>query len=94
MTKEARGKSACILVRLTENVVDEAWDNFTTIPAKSKDDEIFSAFESDGLKLGEWVTVPDPFGAEWPFYRRYPGVRCPPEPPLDPRGVKMRPRVQ
>ena len=93
MTKKARGKTVCILVQVQEDV-NETWDNFTPIPPKSKDEEIYTAFESDGLQLGEWVTVPDPYGADWPFYKRYPGARCPPEPPLDPKGFKLRPKVQ
>jgi hypothetical protein len=82
MTKEARGKTVCVLVwRVDFNAKDETWENFTPLPQKSpNDDKIINALESDGLKLGEWVTVPDPFEDEFPFSRRYPGARCPPEP--------------
>ena len=83
MTKEARGESICLLVRRVDfNVQNETWNNnFTPLPHKpANDDNISNALESDGLKLGEWVTVPDPFEDEWPFSKRYPGARCPPEP--------------
>jgi hypothetical protein len=85
MTKEARGKTVCLLVRRVEsNVKTETWENFTPIPQQSpEDDKIFHALESDGLKLGEWVTVPDPFESDWPFAKRYPGARCPPEPVIE-----------
>jgi len=76
MTKEARGKTVCILVQVEVDVKYESWDEFTEIPPKSNDDEVFTALEKDGLKLGEWVTVPDPYQ---PFYKRHPGARCPPE---------------
>ena len=79
MTKEARGKTVCILVQVEVDVKDESWDEFTEIPPKSNDDEVFTAFEKDGLKFGEWVTVPDPYQEDWPFYKRHPGARCPPE---------------
>jgi hypothetical protein len=81
MTKEARGKSTCILVRRVDGDAKETWDDFTPIQQKlPNDEEIFKALEADGLKLGEWITVPDPFEHQWPFARRYPGARCPPEP--------------
>ena len=82
MTKEARGKSVCILVRRVHfNAENETWNEFIPIPRKSpKDEEIFNALENDGLKLGEWITVPDPFEDDWPFTKRHPGARCPPEP--------------
>jgi len=82
MTKEARGKTVCILVRKVNfNAKNETWENFTPILQKSPNDEkILNALESDGLELGEWVTVPDPFESAWPFAKRYPGARCPPEP--------------
>ncbi len=82
MTNKARGKTVCILIRRVNfNAKNETWENFTPIPQRSPNDEkIFNALESDGLKLGEWVTVPDPFESDWPFTKRYPGSRCPPEP--------------
>jgi len=81
MTKTARGNTVCMLVRrMNFNAKDETWENFTPILQKPGDEEIFDALESDGLKLGEWVTVPDPFESEWPFRRRYLGASCPPEP--------------
>jgi hypothetical protein len=59
---------------------DETLENFTPIPFNvAEDQSIVDALESDGLKLGEWVTVPDPFQEDWPFERRYPGAPCPPE---------------
>ena len=79
MTKEARGTTVCILVQVEVHVKDETWDEFTEIPPKSNDDEVFTALEKDGLKLGKWVTVPDPYQEDWPFYKRHPGARCPPE---------------
>jgi hypothetical protein len=92
MTKEARGITACILVRRVNfNAKNETWDNFTPIPMKSpNDDKILNALESDGLKLGEWVTVPDPFEKDWPFEKRYPGARYPPEPVIDPKNLKVK----
>ena len=42
-----------VLETLDERKCKGSKQNFTTIPAKSNEDEIFSAFESDGLKLGE-----------------------------------------
>lgn len=36
----------------------------------------------DGLVLGVWVTVPDPWQDKWPFARRHPGRRPAPEPSL------------
>ncbi len=82
MTKEARGKGLCLLVRRVDfNVKDETWESFTPLPHKPvKDDKISDPLEKDGLKLGEWITVPDPFEDEWPFWKRYPGARYPPGP--------------
>jgi len=75
MTITARGNTVCILVRrFNRNAKNEIWENFTPIQQKSpNDDEIFNAMESDGLKLGEWVTVSDSFESDWPFAKRYPG---------------------
>jgi len=84
MTKTARGDTVCILIRrINFNAKNETWENFTPIQQKPNDEKIFNAMESDGLKLGEWVTVPDPFESDWPFAKRYPGARCPPEPAFD-----------
>jgi len=82
MSKEAHGESICLLVRRVDfEVKNETWENFTSLPHKpAKDDKISNALEKDGLKLGEWVTVPDPFEDEWPFSKRYPGACCPPGP--------------
>ena len=81
MTKVARGNLECILVRRVDfDAKNESWDNFTLIPQKfPQDQELFNTLKNDGLQLGEWVTVPDPFDNDWPFERRYPGARCPPE---------------
>ncbi len=85
MTKEDRGKPVCLLVRRVNlNTKNETWNNFTPVPKKSpEDDDIFNTLGNDGLKLGEWITVPDPFEKDWPFAKRYPGARCPPEPACD-----------
>jgi len=80
MTRQERGKSVCLLVRRVNfNAKNETWNNFTPMPKKSQDDDFFNILGSDGLKLGEWITVPDPFEKDWPFAKRYPGARCPPE---------------
>ncbi len=81
MTPEKRGQSICILVRRAHFVKNETWDNFTPIPMKpAKDEDVFKWLANDGLKLGEWITVPDPFQDEWPFERRHPGATFPPDP--------------
>ena len=74
MTKESSGETVCILVQVEVDVKYESWDEFTKIPPKSNDDKVFTAFEKDGLKLGEWVTVPDPYEEDWPFYKRHPDI--------------------
>ena len=80
MTKEARGNELCLLVQQVCTANDETLDNFTPMPLNiAKDQSVFKALESDGLVLGEWITVPDPFEEEWPFERRHPGALCPPE---------------
>ena len=39
---------------------DETSYDFTPIPANAVEDQkVFDASERDGLKLGEWLTVPD-----------------------------------
>ena len=50
---------------------------------KCKDEKMVEALADDGLKVGEWVTVPDPFEDKWPFAKRYPGARCPPDPLME-----------
>ncbi len=81
MTKAERGNVECILVRRIDfNAKNESWDNFTPISQKfPSDQELFKTLEYDGLELGEWVTIPDPFENDWPFEKRYPGARYPPE---------------
>jgi hypothetical protein len=81
MSKVARGNVQCILVRRIDfNAKNESWDDFTQIPQKfPRDQQLFDQLNDDGLKLGEWVTVPDPFDNDWPFEKRYPGARYPPE---------------
>ena len=67
----------------TFNAKNESWDDFTPIPQKfPRDQELWDELNNDGLKLGEWVTVPDPFENDWPFDKRYPGARYPPDPAL------------
>lgn len=68
----------CILIQQVRTTNDETLD--TSIPLNTADDQsVFKALERDGLKLSEWVTVPDPFEEEWPFERRHPGALYPPE---------------
>ena len=84
MTTETRGNSLCILVRHARLVKDENLKNFTSIPMSlPADEKIVELLAKDGLKLGEWVTIPDPFEDECPFVKRYPGKRCPPDPRLE-----------
>jgi len=80
-TKEVYGTTICLLVRRVNfKVKDETWNNFTPMAHKpDTDDKISNALEKDGLKLGEWVTVPDPFEDEWPFEKRHPVALYPPE---------------
>lgn len=80
MTKESRGGDVCILVLHACNTDGESLDSFTQISSNTVEDrKIFDALEGDGLKLGEWITIPDPYQEDWPFHKRYPGVPCPPE---------------
>ena len=46
---------------------------------RNQDREIFERCKADGLHLGEWITVPDPWESDWPFAKRHPGKRCPPD---------------
>ncbi len=80
MTKEARGSEVCILVQQVRTANLETLNNFTPISLNTaKDQSVYKALEGDGLVLGEWITVPDPFEEEWPFERRHPGAPYPPE---------------
>ena len=83
MTTETRGNSLCILVRHVRLVNDENVKEFEPIPMNLADEKIIESLAKDGLKLGEWVTIPDPFEDEWPFAKRYPGKKCPPDPRLE-----------
>jgi len=83
MTPEHPGKPVCILVRQVQfNIKNETWDTFSSIPEKPHDG-IVDWLERDGLKLGEWVTIPEPFEEVWPFRSRHLGKRCPPDPDAD-----------
>ncbi len=85
MTTDKRGNPVCILVRRAHFTRNDTWGNFTEIPIKSPgDQDMVEWLKRDGLKLGDWVTIPDPFEDEWPFARRYPGSRCPPDPKIKP----------
>ena len=79
-TKGVRGRDVSVFIQQVYNVDGETLDNFTPIPLDTVEDQkVFEALEKDGLKLGEWITVPDPFEEEWPYERRYPGVPFPPD---------------
>ena len=70
----------CILDQQVCTANDETLSNSTPIPFNiAEDQSVFNVLESDGLRLGEWITVPDPFEEKWPFERRYPGAPYPPE---------------
>jgi len=52
---------------------------FSLLEERKEDKELREMLAADGLEVGEWITIPDPWGVEWPFARRHPGKRCPPD---------------
>lgn len=82
ITPQKFGQSECVLVcRLNRNS-KETWNKFQILEERDKDIELRKKLALDGLEVGEWVTIPDPLEDEWPFARRHPGKRCPPDPEI------------
>jgi hypothetical protein len=63
-----------------KDVEGETLGNFSPIVMTEKDEKLRECLFQDGLKEElEWVTVPDLFETQWPFAKRFPGRRCPPD---------------
>ncbi|KAE9408936.1 hypothetical protein BT96DRAFT_913621, partial [Gymnopus androsaceus JB14] len=83
MTPDNCGDSVCFLISRLYRTSTETWKKFDPLSMRDEDKELFARCKEDGLLLGEWITIPDPWEDDWPFAKRYPGRRCPPDPDIE-----------
>ncbi|KAF5358843.1 hypothetical protein D9757_014246 [Collybiopsis confluens] len=84
MTPEDVGGSVCFLMSRLNRTSKGSWKNFGDLDMRDEDVTLVTRCNEDGLriKIGDWMTVADPWEAEWPFYLRYPGQSCPQDPAI------------
>lgn len=74
-TPEAVGTDRCLLIGRIYRASTETWKKYDELEQRPQDVARLEAMVADGLELDQWMTVPDPWQDEWPFYVRHPGKR-------------------
>ncbi|KAJ7802417.1 hypothetical protein B0H14DRAFT_2892274, partial [Mycena olivaceomarginata] len=74
-TPEEVGTDRCLLIGRIYRASTETWKKYDELEERPQDVARREAMVADGLELGQWLTVPDPWQDEWPFYVRHPGKR-------------------
>ena len=78
-TPEKVGTDRCLLIGRIYRASTETWKKYEELEERPQDVARREAMVADGLELGQWLTVPDPWQDEWPFNVRHPGKRPAPE---------------
>lgn len=93
MTPEDVGDSVCFIVSRLYRCKTETLYNYDKLQMRDQDRQLHDELVQDGLLLGDWITIPDPWEDDWPFAKRHPNRRCPPDPELiaiEKRGKTVR----
>ncbi|KIK57847.1 hypothetical protein GYMLUDRAFT_246508 [Collybiopsis luxurians FD-317 M1] len=90
LTPENWGDSVCFLVSRLYRSSTDTWNNYKGLDMREQDHALFERVTHDGLALGEWITIADPWEDDWPFYKRHPGKRCPPDPDVEAIETRVR----